>query len=171
MRNDARAHKGTSLAKGPAWFMGLGLLALGILGLIFGGHSFSASPLDGNVNGKSFLGIEGNGWTWLLFGGGGLLLLLAAPAHWGAKTMALTVGLILGAASVISLVDGRDVFGIFAANGLTSLVWGAVAAALLIIGLLPRVGKDKHRDRDRDRDQRDTEPEADDPRPGSTSRA
>jgi hypothetical protein len=124
MSDRSRAHKGTSLAKGPAFFIGLASLALGILGFLFADQSFTNNPLDGTVNGSSFLGIEGNGWTWALFAAGGLLLLLAAPMHWGAKTMALIVGLAFGAASVISLVDGNDVFGIFAANGLTKLVLG-----------------------------------------------
>jgi hypothetical protein len=153
MRNDAQKSKGTSLAKGPAWFIGLALLALGVTGLIFGSTSFSSNPVDGDVTGSTWLSIAGNGWTWALFAAGGLLLMLAAPMHWGAKTMALIVGLALGAASVISLVDGTDVFGIFAANGMTKLVWGAAAAALLVIALLPRVGKkkgDKHHDADRD---------------------
>ena len=154
MRNDARKSRGTSLAKGPAWFIGLALLALGVTGLIFGSTDFASSPVNGDVTGETWLSIAGNGWTWALFAAGGLLLMLAAPMHWGAKTMALIVGLALGAASVISLVDGTDVFGIFAANGMTKLVWGAAAAALLIIALLPRVGKnkdkgDKHRDADR----------------------
>jgi hypothetical protein len=144
MRDTPRAHKGTSLAKGPAFFIGLASLALGILGFLLADQSFTNNPVDGTVNGSSFLGIEGNGWTWALFAAGGLLLLLAAPMHWGAKTMALIVGLAFGAASVISLLDGNDVFGIFAANGLTKLVLGAAAAALLLIALLPRVGKKKH---------------------------
>ncbi len=152
MRDTAHAHKGTSLAKGPAWFIGLASLALGILGLIFGSADFGSSPMSGNVDGSTFLGIEGNGWTWALFAAGGLLLLLAAPMHWGAKTMALIVGLAFGAASVISMVDGKDVFGTIATNGLTQLVLGAAAAALLITALLPRVGKkakhDDHVDHD-----------------------
>ena len=73
----------------------------------------------------------------------------------------MIVGLVLGAASVISLVthwrDAGDgawgVFGIFAADNWTTLLWGASAAYLLISALLPRVGgKDKDKDRDRDRD-------------------
>lgn len=139
--------KGVSLAKGPVSIIGIILLALGILGLLLGSTSFSANPVDGDVNGESFLGIEGNGWTWLLFAGAGVVLLLSAPLHWGAKTMALIVGLVLGAASVIAIVDGSDVFGIFAANGPTMLALGAAATALLIAALLPRVGKkDRHPD-------------------------
>jgi hypothetical protein len=144
---------GVSLAKGPAGIIGLALLAYGVTGLLFGGNGFTGDPVSGTVNGSTWLGIEGNGWTNVLFAGSGALLLFGAPLHWGAKTLALVVGLVLGAASVISLVDGQDVFGIFAANGLTKLVWGVAAAVLLVVALLPRVGKDKHRDdRSRTRD-------------------
>ena len=153
MAKDGKS-KGVSLAKGPAALIGMGMLAWGILSLLFGGsggRSFTASPIDGTVNGGTFLGVEGNGWTNLLWIGAGALLLFGAPLHWGAKTLALVTGLVLGAASVISLIDGNDVFGIFAGNGITKLLWGAVATALLVIALLPRVGK-KDNDRDRDRD-------------------
>ena len=70
-----------------------------------------------------FLGIEGNGWTWLLFAGAGLILLVSAPMHWGAKSMAMIVGLAMAAAAVLALVDGSDVLGVFAANGATVLAF------------------------------------------------
>lgn len=150
-RNDRSG--GVSLAKGPAGIIGLALLAYGITGLIFGGNGFTSDPVSGTANGSTWLGIEGNGWTNLLFAGSGALLLFGAPLHWGAKTLALVVGLVLGAASVIALVDGQDVFGIFAANGLTKLVWGVAAAVLLVVALLPRVGKrERTDDRSRTRD-------------------
>jgi hypothetical protein len=135
--------KGVSLAKGPVALVGIALLALGILGLIFGGNGFTANPIDGTAQGTQWLGIEANGWSNLLFAGAGAILLFGSPLHWGAKSLALIVGLVLGAASVISLVDGDDVFGIFAANGLTKLLWGIAAAVLLVLALLPRVGGGK----------------------------
>jgi hypothetical protein len=144
-RTDTR-RKGISLAKGPVALLGAAMLAWGILNLVLGGNTFTSSPVDGTVEGESFLGFEGNGWTNLLWIAAGALLLFGAPVHWGAKTMALLVGLALGAASVIALADGDDVFGIFAANGLTKLAWGVCAAALLLLALLPRVGKREHRD-------------------------
>ena len=82
-----------SLAKGPVGIIGLVLLAGGVLGLLFGSTDFTTSAPNGDVSGGTWLGIEGNGWTWLLFAGGGLLLLLSAPMHWSAKTMAMIVGL------------------------------------------------------------------------------
>jgi hypothetical protein len=142
-RKEAKKGKGISLAKGPVGLIGIALLAYGITGLIFGGHHFAQHAISGTQNGKTWLGLEGNGWTNLLFAGAGALLLFGAPLHWGAKTLSLVVGLALGAASLIAIVDGHDVFGIFAANGLTELVWGVAAAVLLVLALLPRVGGKK----------------------------
>ena len=138
----ARQHrdKGVSLAKGPVGIVGIVLLAYGVLALIFGGNGFTAHPVDGTVQGAKWLGFEGNGWSNLLTAVAGALLLFGSPTHWGAKSLSLIVGLALGAASVIAMADGDDVFGIFAANGLTELAWGIAAAVLIVLALLPRVG-------------------------------
>jgi hypothetical protein len=138
----ARQHrdKGASLAKGPVGIVGIVLLAYGVLALIFGGNGFTAHPVDGTVQGAKWLGFEGNGWSNLLTAVAGALLLFGSPTHWGAKSLSLIVGLALGAASVIAMADGDDVFGIFAANGLTELAWGIAAAVLIVLALLPRVG-------------------------------
>ena len=136
--------KGVSLAKGPVLIVGLALLVYGILGLIVGGNGFTSDPISGTVQGTKFLGLEANGWSNLLIAGAGALLVFGSPLHWGAKSLSLIVGLVLGAASVIALVDGDDVFGIFAANGLTKLAWGVAASVLLVLALLPRVGGGKH---------------------------
>ena len=146
--------KGVSLAKGPVGIIGMVLLAGGILGLLFGSTDFAMDAPNGDVSGGTWLGIEGNGWTWLLFAGGGLLLLLSAPMHWSAKMMAMIVGLAMAAAAIIAIVDGSDVLGIFAANDITALAFGAAAAACLIVAMLPRVGKRREVAVDSDRDRR-----------------
>jgi hypothetical protein len=133
--------KGVSLAKGPVGIIGAVLLAGGILGLLFGSTDFTTNAPDGDVTGGTFLGIEGNGWTWLGFAAAGVILLMSAPMHWGAKTMALLVGLVMAAACVVAVVDGSDVFGVAAANDATKLVMGAAGVALLVLAMLPRVGK------------------------------
>jgi hypothetical protein len=132
-----------SLAKGPVGIIGLVLLAGGILGLLFGSTNFTAHFPDGDVTGGTWFGIEGNGWTWLLFGGTGLVLLLSAPMHWSAKTMSMIGGLVMLVACVLAIVDGNDVLGVFAANNATMLVFGVAAAAMLIVAMLPRVGRRK----------------------------
>ena len=133
--------KGVSLAKGPVGIIGIVLLAGGILGLLFGSTDFTTHATDGTVNGGTWLGIEGNGWTWVLFGGTGLVLLLSAPMHWGAKTMALVGGVVMAIACVLAVVDGNDVLGIFAANTATMIAFGAAAAALLIVAMMPRLSR------------------------------
>jgi hypothetical protein len=133
--------KGVSLAKGPVGIIGAVLLAGGILGLLFGSTNFTTHAPDGDVTGGTWLGIEGNGWTWLGFAAAGVILLMSAPMHWGAKTMALLVGLVMAAACVIAIVDGNDVFGVAAANRATMLVMGAAGVALLVLAMLPRVGR------------------------------
>ena len=152
--------KGVSLAKGPVGIIGAVLLAGGILGLLMGSTDFTTNAPNGDVTGGTFLGIEGNGWTWLLFAGAGLILLLSAPMHWSAKTMAMLAGLVMGGAAVIALVDGSDVLGVFAANGATVLAFAAAAVALLVAAMLPRVGRRRRdevvvdrRDRRFDRDE------------------
>jgi Domain of unknown function (DUF4383) len=139
--NDPPRRRGVSLAKGPVALMGLASLAFGVLGFIFGSQSFAMHPLRGTVNGGTFLGVEGNGWTWALFAAGGLLLLLGSRMHWGAKTTAMIVGIAYAVTALLAVVDGSDALGIFAANGWTELVLGAAAVALLVLSMMPRVGR------------------------------
>jgi hypothetical protein len=137
--------RGVSLAKGPVALIGLASLVLGVLGLIFASTDFTTAAPDGTVNGATFIGIEGNGWTWVGFAAGGLLLLLGAPVHWGAKSMAFMVGIAYGVGALIALSDGTDILGIFATNDWTKLVLGAGGVALVLLSTMPRVGR---RDRD-----------------------
>lgn len=114
------------------------LVAYGLATLLLTGSGFAADPIDGTVSGDTWLGIEGNGWTQLLFLGVGLLVVAGSPRRTSARAVAVLGGLILGAASVIAMVDRTDVFGIFAANGATMLVWGVAAVLLLAVALSPR---------------------------------
>jgi len=143
IRGRRTASPGVSLAKGPVGIIGMILLAYGVTGLIFGGNSFTSDPLDGTVSGDTWLGIEGNGWSNLLAIGAGGILMFGAQLHWAAKTTALLVGLGFVAAAIIALVDGSDVLGIFAANDATKLAWAIAGAVLVVVALLPRVGRKK----------------------------
>jgi hypothetical protein len=123
----------------PVGLIGLLLLAYGVSALIIGDHSFAERVPSAGVHGKIWIGLEVNGWSGLLFVAGGLLLIGGAMRRWGAKTMALIVGLVLGAAAVIGLVKGDGVVGLFAANNVTEVVWGAAAALLIGVSMTPRV--------------------------------
>ena len=119
--------------------LGLVLVAYGITGLIFGSAEFDTDP-GGTVAGDTWLGIEVNGWTNALFVGAGVLLILGSPTRLGAVMAMVASGLGLGAAAIIALFDGDDVFGIFAADGWTMLAWGVAAIALLAAAALHAIG-------------------------------
>jgi hypothetical protein len=136
-----KPRKGLSLAKGPVLLVGIASLVFGVLGFIFANQSFTFDVPDGTVNGSTFLGVEGNGWTWVLFAAAGLLLMLGAPIHWGAKSMAFIVGVAMIVGALIAISDGTDILGIFATNNWTKLVMGAMGAGLVLLAMMPRVGK------------------------------
>ncbi|MBJ7472563.1 MAG: hypothetical protein JHD16_14750 [Solirubrobacteraceae bacterium] len=144
--------RGAGLARGPALFVGLTLAVFGLI-LFF---RVSGAPLstagfpDATVSGERLLGFEANAWTAWLTIAAGVLLLVAASQHLVAKAMSLIVGLALGAASVIALVDGSDVLGLAATNGLTALGWGIAAALLLANTLLPRLRRTQTTSRETD---------------------
>src|SRR3954447_7519295 len=133
--------RGVSLAKGPVAIIGIASLALGVLGFIFANRSFDFNAPKGTVTGDTFLGIMGNGWTWVLFAAAGLLLLLGSPIHWGAKSMAFIVGVVMVVGALISLSDGSDILGIFATNDWTTLVMGVGGIALIVLSMMPRIGR------------------------------
>jgi hypothetical protein len=129
------------LAKGPVWLLGILGLVFGITALIFKAHGFTTHDIPhGAVDGRRWIGVELNGWSSLLCIAAGLALVVGAPAHWGAKTMALLVAAALGAAAIIAVVRGNGIFGIFAAGHVTEIVWGAAAVLLVLLALMPRIG-------------------------------
>src|SRR3954470_8564923 len=151
--------RGVSLAKGPVALIGVASLALGVLGFIFADQSFTFDAPSGTVNGGTVPGIEGHGWTWVMFAAAGLLLLLGAPIHWGAKSMAFIVGVVMVVGALIAVSDGNDILGIIATNNWTKLIMGAAGVALIVLSMMPRVGRRRggapvatRRDRDRDLD-------------------
>jgi hypothetical protein len=149
-----KKNKGVSLAKGPVLFVGLAMIVFGLLALISGAHDFTTDAPTGPISGEKFLGLAVNGWSSLLFIGAGALLVFGSPLHWGAKSMSLLVGIGLIAAAVLAYIGDDSALGIFAANGLTKLVWFAAGGLLLLLALLPRVGGAK-RDDEADYDDRD----------------
>jgi hypothetical protein len=156
-----KPRKGLSLAKGPVLIVGIASLVFGVLGFIFANQSFTFDVPDGTVNGSTFLGVEGNGWTWTLFAAAGLLLMLGSPIHWGAKSMAFIVGIVMIVGALIALSDGTDILGIVATNNSTKLIMGAMGAGLVLLAMMPRVGKRRGGAPKATRDERDRELESD----------
>ena len=93
------------------------------------------------MTGTTFIGIAGNGWTWVAFAAAGLLLLLGSTIHWGAKSMAFIVGVAFVVGALIALSDGDDILGVIAMNNWTTLIMGAAGAGLIVLSMMPRVGR------------------------------
>jgi hypothetical protein len=143
--------KGAGLARGPAYVIGAILAAFGLLLLLKAGDTPNGGFPDGDVTGVKFLGFETNGWTGWFTTAAGALLLFGSAQHALAKGFSLVVGLALGAAALIALIDG-DVLGLAAANLPTELGWG-IAAVLLVLNVLsPRVGGEDDDETDDDRE-------------------
>lgn len=143
---DTHVEEGPSLARLPTHLVGSVLTVAGLALLLKNGATPNDQFPDGTVSGDKFLGFETNGWTAFFTIAAGAALLFGAAQHLAARTMALIVGLALGACSAIALYDGDDVLGLAAANGPTKLGWGIAAAVLLIIALLPRTRRQRHDD-------------------------
>lgn len=115
------------------------LTVFGASGLLTGGSNFSTEMFDGDVSGEVLLGIEANGWTNALFVVNGFLLILASVTVFSARFVAAAVGLDFAAGAVVAWIDGADVVGVFATNGVTRIVWAALALILIALAfVLPR---------------------------------
>jgi hypothetical protein len=136
---------GPSLAKGPALIVGTILVVFGLGGLLVNADfpQVSSSFPDGTAQGSSWLGFEVNGWTNFVCIAAGALLLFGAAQHHLAKLMSLVVGIGLGVCAVAAFIDGTDVFGLAAANGLTKLGMGVAAVVLLLNAVMPRVTRER----------------------------
>jgi hypothetical protein len=136
---------GPSLAKGPALIVGTILVVFGLAGLLVNADfpQASSSFPDGTAQGSSWLGFEVNGWTNFVCIAAGALLLFGAAQHHLAKLMSLVVGIGLGVCAVAAFIDGTDVFGLAAANGLTKLGMGVAAVVLLLNAVMPRVTRER----------------------------
>lgn len=65
--------------------VGLLLFFYGLTGLVFSGAELGGDPLEGTVNGETWLGIEGNAWTFVLFLVAGGVLFGASATRLAAK--------------------------------------------------------------------------------------
>ena len=55
--------------------------------------------------------------------------------------MAFIVGVVFVVGALISLSDGDDILGVVATNNWTTLIMGAGGAALIVLSMMPRVGR------------------------------
>jgi hypothetical protein len=109
MANTKTTNKGVSLAKGPAGIIGIILLAFGVGALLFGSRSFTTHFIHGTEPAR----LRGQWLERPALRRHRRRADLRGPLRWGAKTVSLIVGIILGEAALFAFVDGHDAFGIF----------------------------------------------------------
>ena len=130
--DDRRDTAGRTLAQTFCLVFGATLLAVGILGFIFGGSNFDTGA---GVQGDEFIVFEVNGWHNIVHIASGLLLLLAAPKGPLAATVATAFGAVYAIVTVWGFVDGNDVLGLIPVNTADNLLHVALTVAALFVGL------------------------------------
>ncbi len=121
-----------TLAQTACLAIGLGLVAAGILGFIYGGDTFGTGDA---VQGKEFLSLEVNGWHNVVHIATGALLLLAAPKAKLAGTMLLVFGTAYAVVTVWGFVDGDTVADLIPVNLPDNILHALLAGASLFVAV------------------------------------
>jgi hypothetical protein len=145
---DRRAgDRGRTVAQWFCYIVGPILLLVGVFGFISDAHFDTGST---GLQGDGFLGFEVNAWHNLVHVASGLFLLALAAKRSTAKTATLAFGAIYAVVTVIGLIDGNDVLGLFPINAADNVLHAVLAASSLLVGLVSpaddRVGVREHRD-------------------------
>lgn len=129
-------HRRRSPAQLFCLVVGATLVVVGLLGFLAeAAFDTSAGGDGGAVDGENLIIFEVNGWHNVVHIASGLFLLALMGRHHIARVAALSFGAIYGVVTVIGLVDGKDVLGLFPVNPADNvlhllLTAGAFAAAL-----------------------------------------
>jgi Domain of unknown function (DUF4383) len=113
--------------------LGLVLIAVGILGFLFGGDGFDTGA---GVSGDEFLGLEVNGWHNVVHIASGAFLVLVAGSARTAALGSLIFGLVYAAVCVLGFVDGSDVFDVVAINDADNWLHLGLAVVAIIVGIM-----------------------------------
>jgi FtsH-binding integral membrane protein len=119
-----------TLAQTTCLVLGATLVAVGVLGFIFGGTNFNTGD---NVDGRDFIIFEVNGWhnvVHILTGG---LLLLGAPKPATAVTSLLIFGGGYALVTIWGFVDGNDVFNLIPVDFADNILHVALTALALFV--------------------------------------
>jgi Domain of unknown function (DUF4383) len=116
--------------------VGATLVIVGLLGfLVEPKFDVSTGGDPGALDGENLIIFEVNGWHNVVHILSGVFLLALMGRHQTARTAALAFGAIYGVVTVIGLIDGKDVLGLFPVNPADNvlhilLTMAAFAAAL-----------------------------------------
>src|SRR3712207_435478 len=134
---------------------GAALLLAGIFGFLADanfdtsatGQVGATGNANGQLQGDSFLGFEVNGWHNLVHVLSGIVLLAAFAKRKTAKTVALAFGLVYGLVTIIGLIDGNDVLGLFPVNAADNILHLALSLAGVLAAFASPTDERGRRDR------------------------
>jgi len=121
-----------TLAQTTCLLLGGVLIAVGVLGFIFGGTGFNAGT---GVDGEEFIIFEVNGWHNIVHLATGAFLLLMAPKAKAAVTGLLVFGVVYAVVTVWGFIDGNDVLNLVPVNTADNVLHLALTAAALVVAI------------------------------------
>jgi hypothetical protein len=113
--------------------VGATLVLVGLLGFI----AESAFETGSSVQGDDLILFEVNGWHNVVHIASGLFLLALMRRHDTARLAALSFGAIYGIVTIIGLIDGKDVLGLFPVNAADNILHIVLTFAAFAAGLAP----------------------------------
>jgi hypothetical protein len=144
METSARSYSShdDDLSRSPArvfcLVIGATLLLVGLLGFLAESKFDTSSGGDpGALDGEKFILFEVNGWHNVVHVASGLFLLALMRRHNTARIAALSFGAIYGVVTIIGLVDGNDVLGLFPVNPADNILHIVLTVAAFAAGLAP----------------------------------
>ena len=113
--------------------VGATLVLVGLLGFI----AESAFDTGGGVDGENLIIFEVNGWHNVIHLLSGVFLLALSGRHDTARLAALSFGAIYGVVTLIGLIDGEDVLGLFPVNPADNVLHILLTVAAFAAALAP----------------------------------
>jgi hypothetical protein len=113
--------------------VGATLVLVGLLGFI----AESAFETGNSVQGDDLIIFEVNGWHNIVHIASGLFLLALMRRHDTARLAALSFGAIYGIVTIIGLIDGNDVLGLFPVNAADNILHIVLTLAAFAAALAP----------------------------------
>jgi hypothetical protein len=118
--------------------VGATLVLVGLLGFIAESKFDTSSGGDpGALDGENFIIFEVNGWHNVVHILSGVFLLALMRRHDTARLAALSFGAIYGVVTIIGLIDGHDVLGLFPVNPADNVLHIVLTVAAIAAGLAP----------------------------------
>jgi uncharacterized protein DUF4383 len=122
-----------TIAQSFSLLIGVGLIAVGVLGFLFGGSGFEAG---GDVQGDDFIVFEVNGWHNLVHIATGAFLVVMSARATTAAIGAVIFGLVYAAVAVWGFADGDAIVDLVATDAADNWLHVGLAALGVLVGLL-----------------------------------